>query len=218
MRYSVVLVPFPFDDLTGTKVRPAICLTNAVGAYRHVVLAFITSVVPAEIEPSDLLIEPSGDGFTATGLRVRSLLRLHRMVTVPAKIIQRKLGVLPPNLQTEVQQGLSKLFALWRMQPRRGVRQERPLRGERFGSAIRRSPLPVRVSWSSTSFAILAGPLLGGASPLSALSPAPSRDGCCSDAPKPHQMWFNSPPISPRSASPQNLLDPPSPPSVSPPP
>lgn len=46
MRNKVVLVPFPFDDLTGSKVRPAICLTEAAGPYRHVVLAFITSVVP----------------------------------------------------------------------------------------------------------------------------------------------------------------------------
>jgi hypothetical protein len=25
---KVVLVPFPFDDLSATKVRPAFCLTN----------------------------------------------------------------------------------------------------------------------------------------------------------------------------------------------
>jgi mRNA interferase MazF len=47
MRYDVVLVPFPFDDLTGTKVRPAVCLTDILGVHRHVVLAFVTSVVPA---------------------------------------------------------------------------------------------------------------------------------------------------------------------------
>jgi mRNA interferase MazF len=46
MRCRVILVPFPFDDLTGTKVSPAVCLTGAFGVHRHVVLAFITSVVP----------------------------------------------------------------------------------------------------------------------------------------------------------------------------
>jgi mRNA interferase MazF len=58
MRYRVVLVPFPFDDLTGRKVRPAVCLTNPVGPHRHVVLAFISSVVPPTLEPADLLLEP----------------------------------------------------------------------------------------------------------------------------------------------------------------
>ena len=112
MRYRVILVPFPFDDLTGSKVRPALCLTDAVGTYRHIVLAFITSVVPAQLEPTDLLLDSSSADFARTGLRVRSVLRLHRMVTVPAKIIQRQLGIFPPNLQAEVQQRLRALFAL----------------------------------------------------------------------------------------------------------
>ena len=112
MRYKVILVPFPFDDLTGTKVRPAVCLTEAVGAHRHVTLAFITSVVPAQLEPTDLLLESSGADFASTGLKVRSALRLHRMVTVSTAIIQRQLGVLTPNLQAQVQQRLRGLFAL----------------------------------------------------------------------------------------------------------
>lgn len=112
MRYRVILVPFPFDDLTGSKVRPAVCLTNALGAHRHVVLAFITSVVPPKLEPTDLLLDSSSADFALTGLRVRSALRLHRMVTVSATIIQRQLGILPPNLQAQVQQRLRTLFAI----------------------------------------------------------------------------------------------------------
>ena len=58
MRYKVVLVPFPFDDLSGSKVRPAVCLTATVGTHRHVVLAFITSAVPPKLEPTDVLLDP----------------------------------------------------------------------------------------------------------------------------------------------------------------
>ena len=112
MRYRIILVPFPFDDLTGSKVRPAVCLTDAVGTHRHVVLAFITSVVPPQLEPTDLLLEPSSADFAYTGLRVRSALRLHRLMTVSTTIIQRQLGVLPSNLQVQVQQRLRTLFAL----------------------------------------------------------------------------------------------------------
>ena len=112
MRYRIILVPFPFDDLTGSKVRPAVCLTDAVGTHRHVVLAFITSVVPPKLEPTDLLLEPSSADFAPTGLRVRSALRLHRLMTVSTTIIQRQLGVLPSNLQVQVQQRLRTLFAI----------------------------------------------------------------------------------------------------------
>lgn len=43
---KVVLVPFPFDDFSGAKVRPAVCLTDPVGTHRHVILFFISSRVP----------------------------------------------------------------------------------------------------------------------------------------------------------------------------
>lgn len=43
---KIVLVPFPFDDLSGSKVRPAACLTEPVGRYRHLFVAFVTSGRP----------------------------------------------------------------------------------------------------------------------------------------------------------------------------
>ena len=33
---KIVLVPFPFDDLVASKVRPAVCLTNRIGHHHHV--------------------------------------------------------------------------------------------------------------------------------------------------------------------------------------
>ena len=112
MQYDVVLVPFPFDDLSGNKVRPAVCLTDAVGAHRHVVLAFITSAVPRVPEPTDVMLDPASVDFVPTGLRVCSVLRVHRMVTVSDSIIQRRLGVLTPNLQSEVRQRIRALFGV----------------------------------------------------------------------------------------------------------
>ena len=112
MRFRVVLVPFPFDDLSGQKVRPAVCLSDAVGTHRHVVLAFITSTIPATLEPTDILLAPGTPDFAATGLRVPSTLRLHRMVTVSTAIIRRQMGVLTPSIQAQVRQRLGTLFAL----------------------------------------------------------------------------------------------------------
>jgi mRNA interferase MazF len=54
---KVVLVPFPFDDLSATKVRPAVCLTAPIGPHRHVILAFITSRIPATLLDTDLLLD-----------------------------------------------------------------------------------------------------------------------------------------------------------------
>ncbi len=111
-KYKVVLVPFPFDDLTGTKVRPAVCLTDPIGPYRHVVLAFITSSANASGLATDLILDATNPAFAATGLRVSSTLQLHRLMTATTSLIRRELGKLPPKLQTEIENRLRNLFGL----------------------------------------------------------------------------------------------------------
>jgi len=109
-RGSVVLVPFPFDDLSGAKVRPAVSLTEPIGPHRHVVPAFLNSQVPGEPLDSDLVLFPGMPGFEATGLRVPSALRLHRLLTVSTSSIARKLGARPADLMREVEDRLRRLF------------------------------------------------------------------------------------------------------------
>jgi mRNA interferase MazF len=97
-RHKVVLVPFPFDDLSAAKVRPAVCLTDPIGLHRHVVLAFISSQVPTDLQTTDLVMDAGQPDFAMTGLRVSSTLRLHRLLTASTSIIRRELGVLSPVL------------------------------------------------------------------------------------------------------------------------
>jgi mRNA interferase MazF len=109
---KVVLVPFPFDDLSAIKVRPAVCSTNPSGAHRHVILAFITSQIPASLESSDVVLDAQDPDFPTTGLRVSSTLRLHRLMTVTTSIIRRQLRELSPRLQTQANAKLRDLFEL----------------------------------------------------------------------------------------------------------
>ena len=109
---KVVLVPFPFDDLSGAKARPAVCLTDPLGPHRHVILAFITSRTPTDLLDTDLVLDSSQADFAATGLRVSSTLRLHRMMTATTSLIQRELGALSPAMQTEAASKLRNLFGL----------------------------------------------------------------------------------------------------------
>jgi mRNA interferase MazF len=111
-KYKVVLVSFPFDDLSSSKVRSAVCLTEPIGPHRHVVLAFVTSRVSAQPLATDLVIDSRDADFTTTGLHVSSTLQLHRLMTVTTGLIQRELGQLSPRMQTQVNKRLRKLFGL----------------------------------------------------------------------------------------------------------
>ena len=112
MKYKIVLVPFPFDDLTANKVRPAVCLTDEIKPHNHVVLAFITSRVSPSPMPTDFVIDAGDADFATTGLKVSSTIRLHRLMTVTKSIILRELGELSSTQQTEIDNRLRKLFNL----------------------------------------------------------------------------------------------------------
>jgi mRNA interferase MazF len=108
----IVLVPFPFDDMTASKVRPVVCLTDPVGLHRHVVVAFISSQMPVDIAVTDVVLDAQRKDFAATGLRVASVLRLHRLVTLTTALIRRDMGKLSQAWQSEVDQKLTVLFGL----------------------------------------------------------------------------------------------------------
>ncbi len=108
MKYKIILVPFPFDNLLQTKVRPAICLTDKISNYNHVVIAFITSNLSTATEKTDIKITD----LTQTGLKVISAIKLHRIVTISTKLIKRELGELPLSYHNFVNEKLRELFKL----------------------------------------------------------------------------------------------------------
>lgn len=112
MKNSIVLVPFPFDDFSATKVRPALCLTFEIGVYQQIIVAFISSNVKSKEEKFDILLNKEDEISKGTGLIVDSVLKLHRIVTIPKRIIKRKLGVANPILEKTVRINLSKMFEL----------------------------------------------------------------------------------------------------------
>jgi mRNA interferase MazF len=107
---KLVLVPFPFDDFSSTKVRPALCLTDPIGPFRHVILAFLTSQQVTPLLDTDLELAPTHPDFPLTGLNERGTVRLHRLVTTTTSLIRRELGTLSPALQLEVDARLRKIF------------------------------------------------------------------------------------------------------------
>ena len=113
MKGKVVLVPFPFDDLSANKVCPAICFTEPIGPHRHMVLAFVTSVVPpVDPLPTDVIVDPGTSEGSSSGLKRVSALRLHRLMTISTSFVLRELGSLTPPLEAKVSASLRELFSL----------------------------------------------------------------------------------------------------------
>ncbi len=88
---DIVLTRFPFADLSGSKVRPALVISRDNGRRSDVVLAFITSNTTAAISDS-LPIQPD----VGNGLKVPSVVRFDKLVTLEARVIAGKLGKVDP--------------------------------------------------------------------------------------------------------------------------
>jgi len=112
IKNSIVLVPFPFGDLSANKVRPALCLTSIVGDYEELVIAFITSKVHKKSLTSDIIIQKESQDWIGTGLSVDSIIRLHKVVTISKSIIKRKLGKININTEIMIKRKLLDLFLL----------------------------------------------------------------------------------------------------------
>jgi mRNA interferase MazF len=106
-RFDIALVQYPFDELSGSKLRPGLCLTDAIGSRKYVVVAYITSQLSTTLLPSEFIIQDSHQDFNQTGLRASSMIQLQRLFSTPEDLILRKLGSLSESLQGEIKSKLT---------------------------------------------------------------------------------------------------------------
>jgi len=104
-RGDVVLVPFPFSDLSTTKRRPAVVLW-AHPAREDFLLAFISSQRLRADEVGDVRLLPTHPEFSLTGLAAPSKIRTTKLVTLSGTLLTRWLGRLGPLLTAELDRAL----------------------------------------------------------------------------------------------------------------
>lgn len=109
---EIYLARFPFGDAPGMKLRPVLLLTGIVGPLPEVLVAYISSVIPTQSIPSDLLLDPAQAPFQATNLKVKSLLRLHKLATIHTSSLARHLGEIDASTLQTVSAKLRDLLKL----------------------------------------------------------------------------------------------------------
>jgi mRNA interferase MazF len=87
-------------------------LTGLLGTVPELLVAYMTSVVPGALLPTDLLIDPSLREYADTNLKGTTLLRLHKLATVHFRDVIRPIGALPPTAMREVEARLRTLLNL----------------------------------------------------------------------------------------------------------
>ncbi|MGA0556622.1 type II toxin-antitoxin system PemK/MazF family toxin [Larkinella sp. VNQ87] len=101
---DIVLITFPFTDLSGSKLRPAVVLTDTS---LDLTVCFITTQLGWQ-EPTDVFLTPSA----INGLKKPSLIRLSKIATLDRSLAKGLLGRLSPPELTELNGKLKILFQL----------------------------------------------------------------------------------------------------------
>lgn len=91
---EIYLARFPFGDVPGMKLRPVLLLTGSIGPIPEVIVAYVSSVIPSELLPSDFIIDPARAEFRNSHLKAVSALRLHKLATLHGSSLVRLLGLL----------------------------------------------------------------------------------------------------------------------------
>lgn len=102
---NVVLVTFPFSNLKGQKVRPALVLANV--EFDNLILCQITS----KPYTSKIAICIKSEDFLDGRLPVISYVRPDKLFTADATIIKDIVGQLIPTIKNKILKNVRELFA-----------------------------------------------------------------------------------------------------------
>lgn len=113
-RGDIVLIRFPFSDLSSNKVRPALVVSSDEYMQRcsDAIFVCISSKNTSKLYPTDLLIENTDSEFRATGLKKSSLIRIDKIVILKTSLVRRSLGYAGPNIMSQVDKTLTEVLGL----------------------------------------------------------------------------------------------------------
>jgi len=111
MKYSkgeLVLLPFPFSDQTGKKVRPAVIVSNNKfnNASEDVIMLPLTSVIK-EVNYSILI---DNKDLSSGELIKPSRIRLDKIFTINKKLIMHKIGLINQISFSKIKKGILEIL------------------------------------------------------------------------------------------------------------
>jgi len=94
---DIVLIPFPFSELTEVKLRPAVVIAETKDKYKDLILSAISSQIPVSTSSAEILLNPD----PVNGLRAPSVIKVDRIFTLKSEKVVAAIGRLLPNILTE---------------------------------------------------------------------------------------------------------------------
>ncbi|MDK9721375.1 MAG: type II toxin-antitoxin system PemK/MazF family toxin [Rhodospirillales bacterium] len=94
---QIVLVPFPYADLSSAKLRPALLLRKASARFDDWLICMVSSQLQQEEADLDELLSRNDPDFAASGLKADSIIRIRRLAVVEGALLAGTIGELTPE-------------------------------------------------------------------------------------------------------------------------
>ncbi|MEK6646303.1 MAG: type II toxin-antitoxin system PemK/MazF family toxin [Candidatus Firestonebacteria bacterium] len=106
---DVVLIGFPFTDLSGSKQRPGVIISSKLYNEKgiDVIIAAITSQIQDKIENDEYCLTEKEQKIA--GLPKKSIIKVGKIITIDQRLIRKKLGYLTSETLANIRNILLKI-------------------------------------------------------------------------------------------------------------
>jgi len=110
---DIVLIKYPFTDLSSTKVRPAIVVSSDEFTNHGEDAIFVCiSSQTRNLLPTDLILSPSDPEFRNTGLKKASSIKIGKIICLSKSLASRLLGEAGSSTMLKIRQKLINVLDL----------------------------------------------------------------------------------------------------------
>jgi len=105
---ELILLPYPFSDQEGSKVRPALVISNNSFNKKSEDCIMIPLTTVIKEVPYSILINQ--ENLTSGKLLKPSRIRIDKIFTIRQSLVRMKIGVISDDIFKEIKAELSKIF------------------------------------------------------------------------------------------------------------
>jgi len=105
---EIVLMPFPFSDLSNVKHRPVLVLSK--GEYNSIVEDFIVCGITSNLKNTDYSVLISNKDLVEGKLPVESMIKVDKIFTLEQGLVKKKIGKVSGEVFEKIKEEMFKLI------------------------------------------------------------------------------------------------------------
>ena len=105
---DIVIIPFPFSDLSQKKKRPALVISN--NEYNEKTEDILVTAITSKISTKDFTIDLDNDSLESGYLKYKSQIRADKIYTISKRIILKKYASVKVKIIQSVIQKVNELL------------------------------------------------------------------------------------------------------------